>query len=107
MSNHGVVKSVWVQDAGTLRVWSGCNCEGRLIYAQGPDNPPDKTVTYLTHRVEGMRGDILYMNVICFERDGNKLQKVSMSQQDARNVEICVTYDGVERRHAFSIGQEA
>ena len=107
VSNHGVVESVWVQDAGTLRVWSGCNCEGRLIYAQGPDNPPDKTVTYLTHRVEGMRGDILYMNVICFERDGNKLQKVSMSQQDARNVEICVTYDGVERRHAFSIGQEA
>lgn len=105
VSNRGIVHSVWEQDACALHVWSACNREGRLIYAQGPDNPPDQTVTYLTHRVEKACGDILYMNVICFAQGENRLKVVSMEQQDGRRVQIRVAFDGVERLHAFEIGQ--
>lgn len=104
--NSGVIESTWKQTEGTLRIWSGCNHEGKLIYAQGPDNPPAQTVTYMIHRVQADGSDILFINVICFEKDKEKLEKVAMNQKDARSVTVDVTYNGVSRTHSFEIGRE-
>ena len=77
-----------------------------MIYAQGPDNPPAQTVTYMIHRVQADGSDILFINVICFEKDKEKLEKVAMNQKDARSVTVDVTYNGVSRTHSFEIGRE-
>lgn len=104
VSNAGVVESVWKQEKGELHVYSACSSEGRILYAQGPDNPPEKTVTYIMNRVEANGDDILFMNVICYEEKPGRIQDVVM-RNEGRKVMIDVTYDGVKRNHVFEIGQ--
>jgi len=102
--NAGVTHSQWAQPAGTLHLWSGCNQEGGILYADGPDNPPSQKLTYLIHRVVPGQGDVIFANVICFSRNQPVPADVSI-HIDGNSVRIRLTVDGKKHEHAFVVGE--
>ena len=102
--NAGLAHSLWTQAGGTLHLWSACNQEDAVLYADGPDNPPSQTLTYCIHRVVPEQGDVIFANVICFADNRPAPEDVSI-RIDGNNVNFQLTVNGSRREHTFVVGK--
>ena len=100
----GLVFSAWESQAGRFNVWSACSEPALAIYAEGPANPPTSDLTYFIRRAMPASDDVVFATVFQLERDGERLEDVSIHIQGGR-VRVTLTCGGEARTHEFSVGE--
>jgi len=100
---EGIVKTQWQTDAGLLTVHSACSVPSTIIYADGPEIPMTKSLTYLIHRVN-TKEEAVYVNLFSVEQGESQIENVQMDVC-GHAVHVKFTMNGIEREHSFTIGE--
>ena len=101
----GVTETRWHQSAGVLRLFSACNQLSEMIYAHGPDNPPERTLCYAIHRVRPQDSEVLYMNVFAYGEIGAGITSVSLAEASPGEILAEIAFGQERRTHRFHIGE--
>lgn len=102
-NRKGIVKTRWRTDVGLLTVHSFCSVPSTVIYADGPEIPMTKNLTYLIHRVN-TKDEAVFVNLFSVEPEESGISNVRMSVC-GHQVNVKFTLNGETKEHMFTIGE--
>lgn len=94
----------WRTPYSLFTLYSHCDHPSTAIYADGPNNPANETLTYFINRVTD-QDDILFVNVFEAQKDISHIQDVSF-ETNGGSVQVWLKVDGNEHHHQFTVGEE-
>ncbi len=100
-----VTETRWYQESGTFRLFSALNRPGEMIYAEGPNNPPSKDISYAVYRTVPKDADVVFMHVFAFGKAGEKITRVVLQEEAPGEILAEVTLGEEKCVHRFTIGK--
>ncbi len=100
---EGIVKTQWETDAGLLTLHSTCSVPSTVIYADGPEIPMTKSLTYFIHRVN-TKEEAIFVNLFSVEPGESRIEDVRMEVL-GHQVKVKFKLGGEEKAHTFTIGE--